>query len=594
MAFTPLSGALGKKRAAHLLRRACGGASPSEIDRIAAMTTAQAMDELVQTGLTTPAPPIDPETGSEWVTSGATDGVNSGEFHLSQFLVRWTLAQMLATDVDEAQKLSYSFRERITLFYHTLFTSKISKIRSRGQYFQGALFRFFAFDEEDTVVTPPESTPTNPLPDETHPVNLKQLTKKISIENGMLIFLDGRQNVKGSPNENYARELLELYSIGRGLEGHLPKGDGPGDYVYFTEEDVQAGAKVLSGFNVDNSYSNFDRQTGLPIGVVKNNGNSHDYSTKTFSKRFGNATIAPDNQIITDGGTQEDQMIDEVGQLVDLIYDQDQTPIHICRKLYRFFVYHEVTPATESGIIADMAAILVSNDYKIIPVLKALFSSEEFYDGAAGVADNYYGSLIKSPIDLCIGFFKNFDLTIPSPESDLDGYYNSLGEIQGAIGSQGMSFYEPFEVAGYSAFHQFPIYNRSWITTNYLTNRYDFVRARMVKIADIETGEFSPFEFVRDNFGAVASDAKSLIIALAEYYLPLQSDLTFSVSTDSELTTERLNYFLSAFLMNPQIDTDPEAAWTNRWNNGLDLEVREVQLMNLFNAMMQTPEYQLM
>lgn len=594
MALTALNGTLGRKRAAHLLRRACGGASTSDIDTFENFTADQAIDVLIRENMAFPEPPIDPQTSADFVTSATTDANSKADLR-RRYLKSWILAQMLGMDIDEADKLSYQFRERISFFYHTFFTTELFTVGIRTTYFQNALLRFFAFDEEDTIVPDPESTEENPLPDQIHPVNIKQLAKKISVDNAMLKYLNGNQNTSGRPNENYARELLELYSIGRGLEGHIPEGDVEGDYFYFTEDDVLAAANALSGFNNDDSLSILDIQTGLPRGIANNGGSTHDYSTKTFSNRFNNATVAPNPDILTEGGNLEDQMIDEVSQLVDLIFEQDQTPVHICRKLYRFFVYHEVTPEVEAGMIADMVQILVDNDFKIIPVLRALLTSQEFYDGGAGVEDNFNGSIIKSPVDLCLGFINNFEIEIPSPQTALTDFYDVMAEVLGACFSQGMSFYDPIEVAGYAAYHQYPIYNRSWITPNYLTNRYNFINQRVRMSSSAGNGSFSPYDFVKNRIpDATASNARTLIIALAEYFLPAQANLEFEDSDDSELTTQRLQYFLSSFLMNPQIDDDPEAAWTTRWTNGFDVETQENQLMNLFNTMLQSPEYQLM
>src|SRR5260221_12669463 len=99
----------------------------------------------------------------------------------------------------------------------------------------------------------------------------------------MLRVLDGDLNVDGSPNENYARELHELFTIGRGLEGTLPPVTTPGDYYVYTEQDVQSAAKVLSGWDIDTTFSNIDADTNLPRGIVRgstNNASSHVNSVK--------------------------------------------------------------------------------------------------------------------------------------------------------------------------------------------------------------------------------------------------------------------------------------------------------------------------
>jgi hypothetical protein len=157
----------------------------------------------------------------------------------------------------------------------------------------------------------------------------------------------------------------------------------------------------------------------------------------------------------------------------------------------------------------------------------------------------------------------------------------------------GMKFYQPFDVAGYDAYHQFPIYHRAWITPNYLARRYEVVRS-IVSPPPIP-GMFKAelYNFVLNNFSnAIASNSRSLIIELAKYLLPVTDDsLTYDEAADdsSPLTAPRLNYFKIRLLSN--LSQENEAYWTTRWTeNATDLED---QLAQLFNAMLQSPEYQL-
>ncbi|WP_370090136.1 DUF1800 family protein [Ekhidna sp.] len=590
MPLTALTSTLGKKRAAHLLRRTCFGGTISEIDTFASLTPAQAVAQLFNSALPDPVLPIDPLTGNEWITTGAAE---SEEFELERYFLAWHLGQMLANGVEDSLKLPYIFRERLVFFLHTHFTTKRSVVgNSRALYYQQALFRLFAFDGEDLSI--PAEDPMDP--DIVVPRNFKQLTKKLSVDNAMLIFLDGRFNVKGSPNENYARELLELYSVGRGLEGNVPEPEFEGDYFYFTEEDVQAGARVLSGFNVDPTFSNIDEETGLPRGVVRGGtiATSHEEGVKNFSSRMGNGAVTPDADLLQAGNPTEESVLDEISQFVDLIYDQAETARSICREVYRFFVYHQIDQALQDDIIQDMADIFTANEFKLQPVLEALLTSEHFYEAGPGDDDNNFGSIIKSPLDVVLGFMRNFNISLPDYETDLTNYYDFTIDLLGEISIQGMDYYEPFEVAGYAAYHQFPIFNRSWITTNYLTNRYNFVRGLISNDPAPEMREVDVVQFVQDNFSTAAPNARDLIIAISEYFLPSSENLTFDAPDVGELTVERLNYFLQAFLYSPQFDADPEAAWTNRWTNGIDMSTVRNQLANLFNAMLQSPEYQLM
>ena len=75
--------------------------------------------------------------------------------------------------------------------------------------------------------------------------------------------------------------------------------------------------------------------------------------------------------------------------MVDLIYNQDETSLHICRKIYRFFVYHEIDETIQSEVVQDLADVFTANEFKLIPVLEALFTSQEFYDGIAGTDDDF-------------------------------------------------------------------------------------------------------------------------------------------------------------------------------------------------------------
>lgn len=584
MPLTALAGTLGRKRAAHLLRRATFGSTKAQIDQLAAMTANEAMDVLfIMDDLAEPNLPVDLETGVEWITEPTTDA-NSDEQALRRYLKSWHFGQLLALGVADEQAVSYAVREKITFLLHTIFTTIESKVNnSKSIYYQNALFRRYSFDDNGD----PE-------------LNFKALSKKICVDNAMLRYLDGDTNVVGSPNENYGREFLELFSIGRGLEGSLSPLPAPGDYFNYTEEDVQAAALVFSGFDIDTSFSNIDPDTELPRGVVRGGtiASSHDNTTKQFSYRFGDATIAPDTDLLEGGSPTEESALEEIDQLVEMIYDiSDEAAKNICRKLYRFYVYYDIDQTLDEDIIDNLTQTFINSGYKIQPVLVDLFQSEHFYEDGAGTDNDNFGGIIKSPLDLILGALKSLEVTIPDYDTDLENYYTFMSNVQWAMQSQGMVYYEPPEVAGYPAYHQYPIFNRSWISTNYLAERYQFMQQMVDNDDNMEPGGIGVdvVQFVRDRFSDVAADANDLIIELCRYLLPVNDNLTFDSDADdsSEITAERLNYFLMAFLYSPQIDADPEASWTFRWNNNEDEEVVSQQLKNLFNAILQSPEYQL-
>ena len=584
MPLTELTGTLGYKRAAHLLHRATFGPTKEQIDSFSVLTPAQGVAQLFNQALPDPELPIDPETSNEWVLTGVTDA-NSGDSDLQEFFKGWFIGQMLGNGIAPNLSLAYSTREKIVFFIHTVLTTIQTKVdNSRSLYFQNALFRKFALDKN-----------LGPK------FNFKELTKKASVDNAMLRLLDGNLNVKGSPNENYGRELHELYTIGRGLEGTLPPVTDPGDYFLYRETDVQAAAKVLSGWDIDSTFSNIDPDTNLPRGMVKGsktNASSHDNDIKQFSDRFSNKLIQPDPLLLIGGNATEASAYDEVSQLIDSIYSKRETAKNICRRIYRYFVYRDVSTSIDATVIEEMATTFINGQFKLQPVLEELFKSQHFYDAAAGVSDDNFGGIIKSPLDLMVGTFRLFDIQLPSHTTSSQLFYEKTGDLIRQLTLMGMHFYEPFDVAGYDAYHQFPIYHRAWISTNYLTNRYDFIR-QLVSDNQMMPGtlKINCVNFVKTKIaGPTASNARALIIELAKYLLPLADNLTFDINADdnSGITAERLNYFLTAFLKTPQIDADPEGLWTFRWNNpSFEPEVVPKQLEGLFNAMMQSPEYQL-
>jgi len=603
MPLPALTDPLDIKRAAHLLHRASFGATLDDIKAFALLTPATAVAKLFQSDLPDPELPLDSKTNNDWLLTGVTEA-NSGDGDLQEFFKGWLIAQMLSQGIPSDQSLSYSTREKVVFFIHTILTTIQSKVdSSRALYFQNQLYRLFAFDKSETAK-----------------VNFKELTKKVSVDNAMLHLLDGNLNVNGSPNENYARELHELYTIGRGLEGSLPEVTDPGDYFVYREQDIQAAAKVLSGWDIVNfgaggigkipdpslpGYSPdpnipVDSDTGLPRAKVRGtpgNASGHDNTSKQFSDRFDNKIIAPDPILVSGSNATELSALKEIDDLIELIYSKPETAKNICRRIYRFYVYHDITPEIDGTIITEMAATFQANGFKIQSVLEELFKSQHFYDAAAGVNDDNFGGIIKSPLDLMIGTFRFFGIELPSFKLDAKSFYEKTDDLIAELSLMGMHFYEPFDVAGYDAYHQYPIYHRSWISTNYLTRRYELIKKLTVDNLMTEGAlKIDLVDFVKTKIpNATAVNARSLIIYLAQYLLPLSDNLTYDSATDdnSGLTAERMNYFLTAFLKSPQIDADPEERWAFRWGNQQDNEVIVNQLQSLFNAMMQSPEYQL-
>ncbi len=557
MPLTPFNGTLGPKRAAHLLRRATFGPSLAQVDEFANDNAATAVSKLFA------EMPLPPEP-TPLFNGGEEEGENS------LFFKGWWMKQMLAPTA--------SAREKIVFFLHTHFTTIESFVENpQALYYQSALFRIFAFDLSQ--------------PD----FNFKVLSKKISLDNAMLKFLDGDTNVKGSVNENYAREFLELYTIGKGREG-VPLPDpnlAIGDYFYFTEEDIQAGARVLSGYRLDNDFSIIDEETGLPRCDIR--ANQHDNDPKTFSNRFGNQVIAPRPELLSpDGRPTPESMDDELEQMVEMIYAQAETALYICRRIYRFFVYHDISEEINNTIIPAMADTFVSSGYKLQAVLEDLFRSQHFYDAAVGLGDDKFGGIIKSPLDLVMGTLRFFELDLPDPETDTEQFLEVSKNLLNYMQDQGMNLYEPFEVAGYAAYHQYPEYNRNWISTNSLTQRYQFIRELVNVETMMEPGRISLdiLAYTKANFDdSIALDPALLLRAYLSYLFPRFEE-------GDEITTERLEYFRTEFLkLGEALPQGALVFWQFSWSNAANIPASEADargmLVDLMNAMLQSPEYQL-
>lgn len=580
MPLAPHSGVLGKKAASHLLRRATFGPNKQEVDHFSGLTASQAIAELFQP-VPEPAPPVVPGTTVSWLTLPPADGEDDDD--QLQFMLRWWVGLMMYSGIT-SQRMAFSNREKITFFLHTHFTTIHEVVNnSRALYFQNVLFRKYALDGN-----------ADPL------YSIKELAKKICIDNAMLMLLDGRLNVKGNPNENFARELFELYTIGKGLSGQVPSTGTAGDYYYFTEQDIKAAALVLSGWNNDNYFATPDPDTTIPRGKIKSGngttGNQHDNTVKQFSNRMGDTVITPDPLLLTGGQPTEASMIDEIDQLIEMIFAQPETARHICRKIYRFYVYHEITPDLDASVISEMVNTLTSNNYKIEPVIRELLSSRHFYDSMDGSVNNdSFGALIKSPLDLVCGTLNFFEYPIPDYLTETDLFYMKTEAVLKTMADQGMRFMNPYDVAGYEAYHQFPLFNRHWINTNALTQRYKFIQDIMTieEMDDPEKINIDLLNYYSARFSANAMDPDLLVREVASYLFCLYNE-------GPELTTERYDWFTSQFMkLGEVLNQSQPAFWQFQWSHRDDpaypqspVEARGM-LEDKIKAMLQSPEYQL-
>src|SRR5690606_35702568 len=221
---------------------------------------------------------------------------------------------------------------------------------------------------------------------------------------------------------------------------------GPGDYTNYTEEDVAAAAKILTGYYVDGLRS--DSMTDV---VAIFNAILHDSSTKTLSPHFGSA-------VIPDGGATEYET------LIDIIFNQDECAYFICRKLYRYFVNYDITASVETNVITEMANEMIANNYEVLPVLDMLFRSEHFYDIAVR------GSIIRSPLD---AYFAAFNSTSTAATYDLATNMEMMLNIYWLAEASGQAYATPPQVAGWAAYYQEPAYYKMWVNSTRLKLRFD-------------------------------------------------------------------------------------------------------------------------
>ena len=553
-----LSGVLTKKSATHLLRRTTFGPSREDIDAFTGMTVDAALDILFATK-TIPSPPVDTKTGTTWLNPRAGSS-NSKQEDLINYFMSWHLEQML--------KSGSSVKEKIVFFFHShLPVNKTLITDSEAIYYQNALYRHFAF------------------------ASYKDLFKKICIDNAMLIYLNGNLNQSSSPNENFAREMFELYSIGRGVQ------IGDGNYTNYTEDDIKAATRVLTGWTNDDKYTNVDVDTNLPIGKlltaisgINEVAIKHDANEKTFSPAFNNTIIKPDVAKVIDGYETKEAATTELNTMIDLIFDQDATAQFITRKIYRHFVYYIISDTVESDVIKPLASEFKTSGYNMVTLLRKLFSSVHFFDTDNVVLDDdNVGALIKSPIELVLGSIRAFNINVPNISTDPSNVYKKqyIDGIINCLVKQGMPFYEPFDVAGYPAYHQFPTYTRNWITPVTIAYRYMFSDLLMngVNLNGGDLGfKLDILTWVDDSKHiSDPSSADTLVSELLEFLVP------FTVSTD------RKNYFINDVLL---LGLGYSSAWTAEWNtyksDGSNVSTVRNILQSLVSSVLKSPEYQLM
>lgn len=363
-------------RAAHLLERAGFGGTPDEIQRLADMTPRQAVQHLVhyqeidnsrlpafeRSGIHDPGlepfPPSRPATTDLARAQGEALGVKvkPGGNRPMQPVVNkffyWLRASRLETNrvaywwAERMLNTPRPLEEKMVLFWHGHFATSEEKVRDyRKMLLQLELFRRHATG------------------------NFRDLLIGVAEDPAMLAFLDAGVNVKGAPNENFAREIMELFSMGVGN---------------YTEHDIREAARAFTGWNfVDLAF------------VV--NADRHDDGEKTVLGHSG--------------------PLDGV-QVIDAILEQPVTAEFISAKLYRFFVRDDLSEATRH----KLGALLRDNHYEIAPLLETMFLSKDFYSAPS------FATHIKSPVELVVSTYRKLGLKEVPGVPDFNDVTSALGQ----------------------------------------------------------------------------------------------------------------------------------------------------------------------
>lgn len=422
--LTPYSGAWGFQQAAHLLRRASFAPLKSEIDEAVALGLQGSLDQLFAAFPLPPEPVFydytdhpDAGIGESWVDLHLNpDDANQDANARRRAYESW-LTQTTANG-------GFTIREKMVFFWLNHFG-----IGNQGDY--RGLYRYMTRLRENGTG------------------DFRQLVKDMTVDPMMLRFLNGETSTASSPNENFAREILELYTIGKGPQV------SPGDYTNYTEQDVTELARAFTGWRV--RYNN-TREPGLTVESYYQ-ANRHDTTDKQLSHRF-------DDVVITNGDDNE------YNNVVDIIFQKPAVANYICKKLYRQFVYYKITPDIETNVIEPMAQLLVDSDYVIAPALRALLNSEHFYEMRIA------GDVIKTPLEFVHSILRPTGFY---DQGDVVENYQAARLAHRHADSTGMHLNEVPSVAGWTAYYQEPSFFRLWLNTTTIQLRTGFLRNSTVR-----------------------------------------------------------------------------------------------------------------
>ena len=462
LTLAPYTGPFTRREAAHLLRRTTYGVRRGRVDEAVALGLDGALDRLL--ARQAPLPPVvnpyyedDPgiPVGTVWVDKPRTPGVNDSGYK-AQSLRVWQLRSYVRDE--------FSLTGRMALFWHNHFG-----IQEAGD--GRVTYRYYARLRDQALG------------------NFRQLVSDTTVDPVMLRFLDGQSSRKGNPNENYARELLELFTLGKGEQV------AEGDYTTYTEVDIRAIANKLTGWI---SRSPSDGEAAVGFFEPRR----HDPTPRQLSHRFAEA------ELVVEGEAAYEEVIERV-------FAHPLAAHYLCRKLYRTFVFYDIDEAVEAAVIEPLAATLRDGGFEVAPVLRQLLGSQHFFDM------QQRGAIVKSPLD----YFADLFYGLPYPKTP-----TTVGESIPLTADHTLFFYygnqlstlemdlkAPPSVAGWKAWYQSPQYNRVWINASSLGYRTSLAslviqRVRVDSYGNRYQLELLPYIAEFDN----PSDPNALVAELAE------------------------------------------------------------------------------
>jgi uncharacterized protein (DUF1800 family) len=525
--INPYTGPWGTNEVIHLLKRTMFGAKKDDVDYFAAANMNQAVNELLNPTAPNPLPPVKEYTtstqpgtpdaniamGATWVNDINNDGTVQSQRRASY--KKWWTGVMINQD--------RSIREKMTFLWVDNFGNEANEVG----------YGNWIYKQQTTIRQ-------NCLG------NYKQMVKDLTVDVSMLRYLNGYLNTATAPDENYARELQELFTVGKGPDSK------------YTEADVKEAAKVLTGWQVNtNTYQTFF------------NINRHSTVAKTFSS-FYNNTVIPGRTGATAGDL-------ELTDLLNMIFAQNEVAKYIVRKFYRWFVYYEIDAATEANVITPLADIFRSNNYEIKPVLSALFKSEHFYD----VLNQ--NCIIKTPVDIVIGSMREYNVSMPLA-SDWNTSYGHWNTLYAFMFLMGLDLHDPPNVAGMPAYYQEPLFHEIWITSDSLPKRNQYTDV-MTAGGYVRNGFRMQFDFVAyaktltnpGNPNDLVEEALKYL-----YRMNLSPQVKQQMKTQMLLSGQQYDYY-----------------WTNAWSAYIasptvtNFNIVNIRLRDLFRYLMNLSEYQL-